>query len=114
MPVYLHHHACYACLHSYLLTYLATWLSTYIKHKTLPLLSVTCIYHKVIQQDQDFSFCQYIWIGSGSHLTSAQWELSTFSLELKWPGHKADYLPVSSAKVKNAWSPPLLLYALML
>jgi hypothetical protein len=33
-----------------------------------------------------------------------QWVLQVLSLEVKWLGHEADQLPLSSAKVNNAWS----------
>lgn len=36
--------------------------------------------------------------------TSAQWVLAALSLGTKQPGHEADKLPPSSAKVKKEWS----------
>jgi hypothetical protein len=33
-----------------------------------------------------------------------QWILEALSLGVKWPGRDADHSPLSSAKVKNAWS----------
>jgi hypothetical protein len=47
-------------------------------------------------------------MGSGATYPSAQWVLG-----VKWPGHEADCLPSSSAKVKDAWSYTSMMWCLV-
>jgi len=49
------------------------------------------------------------WLGhhihaySGAHPASYPMDTGVFSLTVKWLGHEADHLPLSSAEIKNAW-----------
>jgi hypothetical protein len=53
---------------------------------------------------RDVSLFQSIHIGSGAHGTSCQVGTRISLLWVKWLEHDVDYLPPSSAEVKNAWS----------
>jgi len=59
-----------------------------------------------------FSLCCHVQTGSEAHAASYSGGTGALFKGVKWPGHEAEHLHPSSAKVKTAWSyasvPPCL------
>jgi hypothetical protein len=70
------------------------------------------------QELEIFLFTTVTKLAQGPTRPPIQWVPGVLPLGVKWPGHEADHLPPSNAKVKNVWSftstSPICLHGMVL